>query len=95
MSSMYLFVSCLQLKAGVEKCTQQTKGIEKVNLRYPPSGTRHPVPSVPFSRSSSKVTNARRFSEAAGSPRFQPNDGVLRLKIMWPFVFMVFLHWVL
>ena len=31
-------------------------------------------------------------SQAAGSPRFQPNDGVLRRKMRWPFVFMVFFH---
>ena len=31
-------------------------------------------------------------SQAARSPRFQPNDGVLRRKMRWPFVFMVFFH---
>ena len=29
-------------------------------------------------------------SQAARSPRFQPNDGVLRREMRWPFVFMVF-----
>ena len=59
MSSMYLFVSCLQLKAGVEKCTQQTNGIEKVNLRYLPSGTHHPVPAIRYPPSLSPGQVAR------------------------------------
>ena len=36
-------------------------------------------------------------SQAARSPRFQPNDGVMRQKLRWPLVLMVFVHclWVL
>ena len=30
--------------------------------------------------------------QAAGSARFQPNNGVLRRKMRWPFVFRVFFH---
>ena len=31
-------------------------------------------------------------SQAARSPRFQPNDGVLRQEMRWPHVFMVVFH---
>ena len=30
--------------------------------------------------------------QAAGSPRFQPNNEVLRRKMRWPFVFRVVFH---
>ena len=30
--------------------------------------------------------------QAAGSPRFQPNNGVLREEMRWPFVLTVFFH---
>ena len=31
-------------------------------------------------------------SQAARLPGFQPNDGVLRLDMRWPHVFIVFVH---
>ena len=35
---------------------------------------------------------ARLLRKQARSPRFQPNNGVLRRKRRWQFVFMVFFH---